>query len=77
MTKKDYFHTELYDLMVYLAYSGVSYAPTTGEYSATQLAEYVADEYNHPEWLDDDSHVIWDAAADAADHMMTSRRSAQ
>jgi len=48
MTKKDYFHTELYDLMVFLAYSGVSYDSTTGEYSATQLAEYVADDTTIP-----------------------------
>jgi len=40
-----------------------------GEINATQLAEATADEMNHPEWLDDDQHEIWDVAVECAESM--------
>jgi len=36
------------------------------EANATQLAENVAHEMDHDEWLDDETHWIWDVAMDAA-----------
>lgn len=30
--------------------------------SATELAEYTAEAFNHSEWLDDETHWIWDEA---------------
>ena len=50
-------------------YEKVGYDPVTGEYNATLLAEHTAYEYNHPEWLDDDTHMVWDAAVDAIDSL--------
>jgi hypothetical protein len=37
-----------------------------GEVQCTQLAEYVAHDLNHSEWLDDETHWIWDLAVDLA-----------
>ena len=31
--------------------------------TATELAEAIANKLGHPEWLDDDTHVVWDVAA--------------
>jgi hypothetical protein len=36
------------------------------EANATQIAENVAHEMDHDEWLDDETHWIWDVAMDAA-----------
>ncbi|MFA4971256.1 MAG: hypothetical protein WC683_01500 [bacterium] len=36
------------------------------EANATQIAENVAHDLGHDEWLDDDTHWIWDVAMDAA-----------
>lgn len=38
----------------------------TGEVNATLLAELCADDLDHPEWLDDETHDIWDAACEVA-----------
>ena len=37
--------------------------PETGEVSATYLAEEAAEHFGHPEWLDDEAHEVWEAAA--------------
>jgi hypothetical protein len=42
--------------------------PTTGETSATQMAEYVAERMGRIEWLDDETHPLWDIAAYLAEH---------
>lgn len=34
-------------------------------YNATVLAENVAHDLNHDEWLDDPTHPVWDVCADA------------
>lgn len=40
----------------------------TGEVNCTGLAEECANfGFDHPEWLDDPNHVIWDMAVEAAD----------
>lgn len=42
----------------------------TGEVNATELAEAAADEFGHKDvgdWLDDETHWVWDLAADAAE----------
>ncbi len=36
------------------------------EANATQIAENIAHEMDHDEWLDDHTHWIWDVAMDAA-----------
>ena len=33
-----------------------------GEVNATKLAENIAWELNHDEWLDDETHEVWDVA---------------
>lgn len=40
----------------------------TNEVNITQLAENVAHDFNHDEWLDDETHFIWDEAANAAEY---------
>ncbi len=37
-----------------------------GAVNCTRLAENAAHEFNHDEWLDDDSHWVWDLASDIA-----------
>lgn len=39
----------------------------TGEASLTTLAEETAHDLGHPEWLDDENHVIWDLAIEVAE----------
>jgi hypothetical protein len=39
---------------------------STNEVNMTQLAENVAHDFGHDEWLDDENHFIWDEAAGAA-----------
>ena len=36
-----------------------------GFINLTQLAENAAHEFNHDEWLDDESHWVWEVALDA------------
>jgi len=38
----------------------------TGEINATEMAEMTAYDLGHSEWLDDETHVVWDAALDVA-----------
>ncbi len=38
-----------------------------GEINHTMLAETAALDCDHPEWLDDETHVVWDLAIDVAD----------
>jgi hypothetical protein len=59
---------EEYKALVKAAYrqAGEHADRATGEVNCTQLAEALADEFNHPEWLDDDLHVVWTLAVDAA-----------
>lgn len=40
--------------------------PISGEVNMTRLAENTAWEMGHDEWLDDESHWIWDLAEEAA-----------
>lgn len=35
-----------------------------GIVNSTLLAEAVADDLEHPEWLDDDTHELWDIVAE-------------
>ncbi len=39
----------------------------SGEVNATLVAENVAWELGHAEWLDDDTHAVWDVALVAAE----------
>lgn len=41
----------------------------TGEVSATALAEEAAERLGHPEWLDDETHFVWEVAAEIADEL--------
>lgn len=42
------------------------YDARTGEANATVIAETVAHELGHSEWLDDETHPLWDVAAGVA-----------
>jgi len=44
----------------------------TGEVNTTLLAEMTAVDLMHPEWLDDDRHIVWDLAIDIGDHYIAS-----
>ena len=44
----------------------MSYDHDTGECDATGLAENTAHALNHDEWLDEQTHPLWDIAADVA-----------
>jgi hypothetical protein len=48
------------------AYLG--YDKATGEYDATKIAESVAFDLGHDEWLDVETHPLWDIAAETAMH---------
>lgn len=39
----------------------------TGEVNTTQLAENAAHEFDHDEWLDDETHWVWDLAVDVVE----------
>jgi hypothetical protein len=39
----------------------------TGEVNTTQLAENAAHEFDHDEWLDEETHWVWDLAVDVAE----------
>ena len=41
--------------------------PKTGEVNTTELAENAAHEFDSDEWLDDDTHWVWDLAVKAAE----------
>ena len=41
--------------------------PLTDEVDATTLAVEAAVGLDHPEWLDDDQHFVWDLAVDMAE----------
>ena len=43
----------------------------TDEINATKLAEYVAMTLDHDEWLDDETHPLWDIAAYVAETRST------
>lgn len=40
---------------------------SSGEVNMTGLSELVAHELDHDEWLDDESHWVWDVVADLAE----------
>jgi D-alanyl-D-alanine dipeptidase len=40
----------------------VGYDKITGEYDATKIAESVAQDLEHAEWLDDETHPVWEIA---------------
>lgn len=44
----------------------VGYDAQTGEYDATTIAESVAQDLDHDEWLDDETHPVWEIAAETA-----------
>ncbi len=41
--------------------------PQTDEINATGIAEYVAHSFGHAEWLNDETHPVWDIAAYTAE----------
>lgn len=43
------------------------YLDSAGEVNCTALAEACAHAHGHDEWLDDETHEVWDAALDAAE----------
>jgi len=45
-----------------------------GEVNATRLAEAAADDVGSVEWLDDETHWIWDIAAQEAEHFANSSK---
>lgn len=47
----------------------MGYDSITGEYIAGIIAEAVAHDLDHDEWLDDETHPVWDIAADVAEQM--------
>lgn len=44
----------------------LGYDRNTGLTSATTIAETVAHDLKHDEWLDDETHPVWDIAAEVA-----------
>lgn len=42
----------------------VSIFTYAGEVNCTALAEDASNHFEHPEWLDDTNHVVWDLAVD-------------
>lgn len=40
--------------------------PLTNQFNCTSLAEQCAWDLDHDEWLDDDTHIVWDIAVDEA-----------
>jgi len=42
---------------------------TTGIANCTELAETAAFDLEHSEWLDDESHEVWDIAVDITEEM--------
>lgn len=49
--------------------SGECIDRTTGLANLTELAEAAAHELDHDEWLDDETHEVWDLAIEVADAM--------
>lgn len=47
------------------------YFDSAGEVNSTLLAESAAEHFDHQEWLDDETHFVWDAAAEVAWEMQT------
>lgn len=41
--------------------------PTTGLADLTTMAEEAAFDLDHPEWLDDETHIVWDLAIKVAE----------
>ena len=41
----------------------------TGIANCTQLAEETADALGHPEWCDDEQHIVWDIAIEVAEDL--------
>jgi hypothetical protein len=56
-------------LVKMLAHSFAPYCedPQTGEVNMTALAEVVAHELDHDEWLDDPNHELWSIALAVAE----------
>jgi hypothetical protein len=46
----------------------ISLIQETPGITATKLAEDTAIFFNHPEWLDQETHSIWDLAADIVEN---------
>ncbi len=44
--------------------------PVTGEVNFTELAENTAHALDHDEWLDEETHWIWDLAVECGEHTM-------
>jgi len=44
----------------------VGYDKQTGETYATPIAESIAHDLGHDEWLDDETHPVWEIAAEVA-----------
>jgi hypothetical protein len=38
------------------------YDSKLGDYNMTYMAEDAADHFDHDEWLDDETHIVWEAA---------------
>lgn len=41
----------------------------SGEVNTTLLAENIAHEAGHDEWLDDETHLVWEVACDIGTHL--------
>jgi hypothetical protein len=54
--------TEIGNWMTAHAYDYID--PFTDEINTTALAEQAAIELGHPEWAEDEQHVVWDLAVD-------------
>lgn len=63
LTEKDYI--EIVATAAENAWAG--YDKITGETGPTQIAEAVAHDLGHAEWLDDETHPVWDIAAEVAE----------
>jgi hypothetical protein len=58
---------DMYDKIVeYMAAHVREFVDGCGEVSATVLAEWCADKLGHNEWLDEETHPVWDLACDFA-----------
>ena len=53
------------------------YDPQLLDINLTRLAEGTADHFNHDEWLDDESHWVWDLAVDAVEEIETTEKRAK
>ena len=58
-------------------YTNADFWNEFGDVRCTQLAEAAAITFDHPEWLDDETHWVWDLAVDIGATAEESRSAAE